>query len=111
MSSLRVSCPKCQAKLKVKPELAGRTASCPRCRQPLLIGPAPAPAPPPPPQPVAPPQAGPPRPAPPPPPQPVAPPQVPVPLPLPEPASPLAEADLPWNAPGPEEDGDRDPGD
>ena len=36
--TVAVSCPHCQATLKVKPELVGRKAKCPKCGQPFVLG-------------------------------------------------------------------------
>jgi hypothetical protein len=50
---IRVECPSCGSRLNAKPELAGKTCKCPKCRQPVTIprpepeAPPAAPAPPP----------------------------------------------------------------
>jgi uncharacterized caspase-like protein len=34
---IRISCPRCQAALKLRPEQAGKRVLCPKCRTPLLV--------------------------------------------------------------------------
>ncbi len=41
---IRMVCPGCGKKLHAKDELAGRTAQCPNCRQPVTIAEAPEPS-------------------------------------------------------------------